>query len=106
MKALFSRRNTGKIALACGVVLLALAVAGCQTPGKLVSTATSTVCPMCKSETRTTAVKGLTYTKHICPKCKTVRNTGTSDEAADATQVHVCDQCKAVVNTCPLCTSK
>jgi hypothetical protein len=87
-------------------MLLTVLIVGCQTSGKLVSVSESTVCPMCKTETRTAPIKGLTYKKHICPMCKTVRDTGTFAEAADLTEVHVCDHCKAAVDKCPQCASK
>ena len=84
---------------------------GCQTPGKLVSEQTSTICPTCKLETRTTAIKSMTYTRAVCPSCmkvstvdpklaETVRDY-VGDEVGDT--VHVCDNCKAMVETCPVC---
>ncbi len=106
MKKLLSISRFRQIAVLCAAMLLAIVVVGCQTSGKLVSVSESAVCPMCKTETRTTSIKGLTYKKHICPSCKTVRDTGTFAEAADLTEVHVCDHCKAAVDKCPQCASQ
>lgn len=106
MKMFFTRRNYVRAAAYCGVAVLAVVLMGCQTPGKLVSSKECAVCPMCKTETRTAPIKGLTYTKQVCPLCHTVRNFNTSDEAADLTEVQVCDHCKCVVKVCPACASK
>ena len=84
-------------------VLLAVLSTGCQTPGKLISVKDCPVCPMCKTETRTAAVKGLTYRKTICPGCRKVSDSGTWMESQDLTSVVVCDKCKAVMANCPGC---
>jgi len=83
---------------------------GCQTPGKVVSEETSSVCPMCKTQMVTSPIKGLTVKKHVCPGCK---NVSTIDPAAPASMqdyvdpdqktIHVCEHCKAAVSKCPLC---
>ena len=105
MKMMITHKNLGNLAALCGVAFLAVLLVGCQTSGKLVSTEKSVVCPMCQTETRTAAVKGLTYTKHVCPGCKTI--TETDHYTGNVTSsVHVCDHCKAAVVKCPLCASK
>jgi phage FluMu protein Com len=106
VKTTISRILSVRFVAVCGAAFLAVLLVGCQTSGKLVSVTQDTKCPLCHTETRTTAVKGLDYTKHICPNCKTVWDTGTSDEAAALTKVHVCDHCKAIVGLCPKCASK
>lgn len=83
---------------------------GCQIPGKVQSEETSSVCPMCKTQTVTSPIQGLTYKKHVCPGCKSV---ATIDPAAPtymkdyvdpgAQTMHVCEHCMAAVSKCPLC---
>jgi len=90
----------------CAALLFGMILVGCQTAGELVGVAQKPMCPMCKTETRTTAIKGLNYTKSTCPSCRTVRQTGVFDELAELTEVHVCDHCKSVVDTCPQCAKK
>lgn len=102
-----------RIMTALGVLCLGLVVigTGCQTSGKLVSTETSSVCPTCQMETRTTSITGVTYSKCICPSCKTVSTVDprlaetvrgyVGDEIGDT--VHVCDHCKAIAEKCPVC---
>ncbi len=90
--------------------LLALPT-GCQTPGKVVSKEISTACPTCTMETKTTAIKGVTYTKCVCPSCRTVSTV--DPRLADSVRayvgteigdtIHVCDHCKAIVESCPVC---
>ncbi|MBT3374021.1 MAG: hypothetical protein HN742_26790 [Lentisphaerae bacterium] len=106
MKTVLSRSGCVRIAALCSVVLLAVLLVGCQTSGKVLSVSESAKCPMCKTETRTAPIKGLTYKKHICPGCKVVRDTSTWAETADATEVHVCDHCKTAVGACPQCAAK
>jgi len=105
-------KNSGIMILVSAVCLVVgILLVGCQMPGKLVSEKKSSVCPTCKMETRTMAIKGMTYTKCICPSCQkvstvdpqlaeTVRNY-VGDEIGDT--VHVCGHCKAMVETCPVC---
>jgi hypothetical protein len=103
MKTTLSRIVSARLAALGSLALLAALLVGCQTSGKLVSVTESTECPLCRTETRTSAVKGLNITKHVCPKCKTVRDTGAFDEKAELTEVHVCDHCKAMVDLCDKC---
>lgn len=86
------------------LVSIAVPISGCQTAGKTVSSKTSTVCPGCKSETKTAALAGLTYTTHTCPGCKTNWKPGPGKGLAG--EVHVCDHCKQIVEKCPLCAEK
>ena len=95
-------------------VLCALDLAGgCQTPGKVVSTNPSDLCPQCETQTVTTPIKGLTYTKHVCPMCKNIETDASKTSAAlasytgmDIETVHVCKLCEAVVTPCPACSQK
>jgi len=106
MKNLLSPKSYVRLAvLCCCIALLTTTLVGCQTAGKLVSVTESSVCPMCKTETRTAAIKGLTYTKHVCPGCRTI--TETHHYTGDVTSVvHVCDKCKVAVTKCTACASK
>jgi hypothetical protein len=85
-------------------------ISGCQTPGKVVSTETSKVCPTCKTETVTTPIQGLTYKKHTCPFCKDVVTDDSAASSAMATYtsrdietVHICNNCKSIVEPCSAC---
>jgi predicted nucleic acid-binding Zn ribbon protein len=79
---------------------------GCQTPGRVVATETSAVCPQCKVETKTRSIKGLTYKVDVCPSCKTTwEPRGGSNYDEDA-YVHVCDMCKIMTEKCPVCAQK
>ncbi|MEA2068498.1 MAG: hypothetical protein U9P12_04795 [Verrucomicrobiota bacterium] len=98
-------------AIAATAVLGALIlIVGCQSPGKVVSTQTSDVCPQCEMQTVTSPIKGLTYTRHICPPtCKDVETDTAKTSAALATYtgmdietVHVCEHCKSIVAPCPV----
>ena len=100
-----------KIAAASALLGTLVLIAGCQTPGKVVSTQTSDVCPQCEMQTVTSPIKGLTYTKHVCPTCKTVETDEAKISAAmasytslDIKSVHVCEHCKSVVALCPVCS--
>lgn len=104
MKTLVSRATCLRLAALCSVALLTALLVGCQTPGEVISVTESPNCPMCKTVTRTAAIKGLTYRKHICPGCKAVSDLGTWDESR--VTVHVCDHCKAAVVACPQCAGK
>jgi len=93
--------------MAVVLFVILMTATGCQTPGKVVSTKKSDVCPTCEKQTVTTPIKGMKYTKHVCPNCKTVYINDpsvTSDELADYMgMVHVCTSCKSLVVTCPQC---
>lgn len=85
-------------------------IAGCQSPGKIVSTQVSAACPQCAMQTVTTPIKGLTYTRHICPACKTIEldEVRISEAMSNYTSmeietVHICDHCKSVVEPCLAC---
>jgi len=104
MEKLLTRTTCLRVGILCCTALLAAALVGCQTSGEVVSVTQTPQCPMCKTETRTTAIKGLTYTKHVCPGCRTVADPGAWDESRAT--VHVCDHCKTAVATCPQCASK
>ena len=79
----------------------------------VISTNSSDVCPQCETQTVTSPIKGLTYTKHVCPHCKTVETDASKTSAAMATYtsmdietVHVCEHCESVVTPCPACSKK
>ena len=93
------------VSLVCLSVMLlgTFLLIGCQTPGKVISVEESVLCPKCKAETRTSAIKGINYTTCICPDCKTEYTEiwdGFYDEGA---VVHVCDNCKMIVEKCAAC---
>jgi len=106
------KRNTlVKTAIALSVLSALILISGCQTPGKVVSTEPSAVCPQCETQTVTSAIKGLTYTKHVCPHCKTVETDASKTSAAmsaytsmDVETVQVCKHCESVVTPCPACS--
>jgi len=104
------RKNLLKSVAALSLLGTFILVSGCQTPGKVVSTETSELCPICKNETVTTPIKGLTYTKHVCPSCKTVVDTGKTpnyDELGDlGNEIQVCTHCESSLITCPTCSKK
>ena len=75
--------------------------AGCQSPGRVLSSETSLACPECRTETRTAPIKGLTYKKHICASCRMVEDDAVTDDPIEWT--HVCDRCKARVGECAQC---
>ena len=105
------RKNTLLKSLAVASILGSLLLAGgCQTPGKVISTEECAHCPTCKTETVTTPIKGLTYTRHVCPGCKMVVDTGKTpnyDELGDfGNEIQVCTHCQSVVTPCPVCSSK
>lgn len=82
-------------------------IAGCQTPGQVVATETSSVCPKCKLETKTRAIKGVTYKVDVCPSCKTTLEYVEGQARGDGTEiVHVCDMCKIMTEKCPVCAQK
>ena len=87
-----------------------MTITGCQTPGQVVSTEASEVCPTCENQTVTTPIKGLKYTRHICPHCKTVEDENAPkvyDEMGDSmATIHVCNYCKANIISCPQCSKK
>ena len=95
-------------ALALSVLGTLVLTGGCQTPGKVVSTEPSNVCPQCETQTVTTPIKGLTYTKHMCPMCKTVSTvTPNYDELGDdIKEIQVCEHCQANLITCPQCNKR
>jgi len=91
-------RRSRNWTLAVALAVPLFGAAGCQTPGRLVSSKTSQVCPECETETRTFSLEGLTYDKHICPTCRTEERGGDYPET-----VHYCRKCRAIVEPCPLC---
>ena len=98
---------TAILAVLCTFIL----TSGCQSPGKVVSTQASTVCPQCEMQTVTSPIKGLTYTRCVCPTCKTVETDAEKVSAAlasytsrDMKTVHVCEHCKSVVESCAACS--
>jgi hypothetical protein len=106
MKTLRKKLGVWVMVACAGLALTAIAT-GCQTQRRHAAMQKKeAMCPLCQMETRTTPADGLVYTKHVCPGCRTIRNTGTSDEAADLTEVHVCDRCKMTVDKCPMCVKR
>jgi hypothetical protein len=87
--------------------IILMTATGCQTPGQVVSTTNSDVCPTCQNQTVTTSIKGLKYTKHVCPQCETVYSNDASKTYGeiedDMGAIHVCHYCQANVVTCKQC---
>ena len=76
---------------------------GCQTPGKVVSVSQSPVCPTCKVETVTSAVKGMNFTTYKCPSCGKTYEIDTSGGYLPPKEVAVCPKCGSMVQECPIC---
>lgn len=91
--------------LAMAVLIGLAAIGACQTPGRTVRSEVSSVCPTCRTETKTAAIKGLTYSRHTCPSCRTTWEANYG-ESGDSITVHVCDACRQVVEPCPLCAKQ
>lgn len=109
MKSAISAIMTAGVLL-LGAVGSGTLLTGCQIPGRVVSTETSRVCPLCRTQTVTSPIKGMTYKKHVCPDCKKVSTidpaapTYLRDYVAPGQQtIHVCAHCEAAVSKCPLC---
>jgi hypothetical protein len=103
-------RNICEIIATTAVLSTLILIVGCQSPGKIVSTQTSDICPQCTMQTVTTPIKGLTFTRHICPTCKDIETDESKTSAAlasytsmDIETIHVCQHCESVVTPCPLC---
>lgn len=82
------------------LILLTVAMAGCQSPGKLVQTEDSLACPKCKNVTKTTPLAGVNYTSHTCSECGE-EDTGVSDDGFMTE--HHCTHCETHVGTCKQC---
>lgn len=85
------------------IVVFTVLAGSCQTPGEVVSTDASVICPKCKTETKTMPIKGLTYTKHTCPSCG---GDWEMDHTDFSVFVHACEHCETIVATCPLCAKE
>jgi hypothetical protein len=81
-------------------------IAGCQTPGKVVATETSSACPKCQLETKTRSIKGVTYKTDVCPSCKTTWDPWGGSNHDENAIVHVCDECKIMTEKCAVCAQK
>lgn len=94
--------------MTASLLVAGASITGCQTPGRVVSTEPSIVCPTCERQTVTSPIKGLKYKKHVCPQCKTVYSNDAPvayDEVADDMgAIHVCEYCQANLITCPQCS--
>lgn len=93
--------SISKLATAFSLALLAILLAGCQSPDPIT---VGPNCPLCKMGIKSVPAASLAYTKHMCPGCRIVRDTGTWDEKADLTEIVVCDHCKMGIHVCPKCT--
>lgn len=93
-----------------------LALSACQVPLRETSRVRSPVCPRCETVTRTTPLKGVTYTRHLCPTCGRYagpdwyedvelggRVYGYGGESLLQEKVLVCDRCNLVVGECSEC---
>lgn len=79
--------------------LATLFIVGCQNSGTLVESKQSLFCTACKSETKTSFIKGLTHTTFKCPKCDTVREY--DDYGVEI--IHTCKKCNRALEKCSVC---
>ena len=84
-----------------GVVLLA----GCQQPGKVISSVPSVACPTCSQQVVTSRLAGVNFTRMVCPSCKKeyIPPEGFWDTETIA---YTCPTCKVMIGTCPDCCKK
>lgn len=106
-------KNILKTTVVFFTLSILILIAGCQSPGKIIASEKSEICPECKIQTVTTPIKGLTYKRHVCPACKKVDTHESEISAAlasytsmDIETVHVCPHCKSIVEPCPDCCAK
>ena len=98
------------LAVMVASVTVGVLLTGCQTPGVVVSSEKSAVCPLCATETVTSPIKGVTHKKHICPTCKKVTTIDPSAPVSlqdyvdpEVRMVQVCHHCQAAIVKCPDC---
>jgi len=106
MRTLGTRRKRSLAVVAAFVLAVlvgAVVMTGCQTPGQLISTEESVTCPLCKLETRTSSLKGFNFKMCVCPTCKAQQKEIWDGFYVEDALVQVCDKCQAVVMNCPAC---
>lgn len=86
------------------VFAAALTIAGCQTPGTVISENVSPQCPSCQTVTKTGPIKGTTMSKMHCPSCKTTYIDEPVSELGDKIAVHSCSACGINVKDCDQCS--
>jgi cytochrome c-type biogenesis protein CcmH/NrfF len=97
--------NMKAIAQIITVFAAALMMAGCQTPGTVISENESPHCPACSTVTTTGPIKGTTMTTEMhCPACKTTYIDQSIGEIEDIQVVHHCDSCGINVKACKQCS--
>lgn len=80
--------------------IFALFLVGCQNAGQVVETSESPFCTSCKTETKTTFIKGLNNKIFKCPKCETEVD---YDENGEDRILHTCTKCGRALEKCPTC---
>jgi len=95
-----------------GTAVCVGALTGCRTSCFSAAKTDCSVCPVCKGETVTRAIKACACTKGVCPLCRKVTALDPQQEeilrnyvgiSSDVSTMHVCTHCKAVVAKCPEC---
>lgn len=96
--------NLLKIGILMAVVVVVL-LAGCQQPGRVVSTERVETCPECEKQMVTSRVSGLNFEKMYCPTCDKEYVPPKGFYNPD-TIVYNCPSCGKVEATCPSCLKK
>lgn len=84
------------------ILFMALFTLGCQNSGELLESSQSPFCTACKSETKTTLIKGLNNKNFKCPKCDTVREYDDNGQEI----IHTCTKCGRALEKCPICVEQ
>lgn len=82
------------------ILCVALLTFGCQNAGVHVGSSQSLFCTTCKSETKTTYIKGLYNKSFTCPKCD---NKVGYDTWGEDLPLHICKSCGRALEKCPIC---
>lgn len=98
------------------LVLCLFALSARQVPFRETDRIRNPVCPRCETVTRTTPLKGVTYTSHLCPTCGRYagpdwyedvelggRAYGYGGGSTAENKVLVCDRCNVVLGECSEC---
>ncbi len=108
------RGSTLKIKAGLVAVLVLSSLPACQLPFKVTKATRNPTCPKCETVTRTTPIRGVTYTEHRCPTCGRDyrpdwyddRQTGGRSFGRSSIlqeEVAVCDQCTSIISECAEC---
>ena len=82
------------------ILIIALFTFGCQNSGELVETSQSPFCTSCKTETKTTSIKGFNKKYYKCPKCEQNRPYYGWEESHP---LHTCSKCGKAFKQCSIC---